>query len=64
MLVRIRFLIARYFVLVSRALAVRQEMWLTTIKALGIKLGCMMPTLALGDVPGIRSVELVVAIIC
>ena len=63
-LVHIRFLIARYLGLVSRALAVRQEMWLATIKALGSKLGRMMPTLALGNVPGIRSVERVVAIIC
>ena len=63
-LVHIRFLIARYLGLVSRALAVRQEMWLATIKALRSKLGRMMPTLALGNVPGIRSVERVVAIIC
>ena len=62
-LVRIRFLIARYLGLISRALAVTQEMWLATIKALGSKLGRMMPTLALGNVPGIRSVEQVVAII-
>ena len=63
-LLHIRFLIARYLGLILRALAVRQEMWLATIKALGSKLGRMMPTLALGNVPGIRSVERVVAIIC
>ena len=63
-LVHIRFLIARYLGLISRALAFRKEMWLATIKALGSKLGRMMPTLALGNVPGIRSVKLVVAIIC
>ena len=63
-LVQIRFLISRCLGLVSRALAVRQEMWLAKIKALGSKLGSMMPTLALGNVPGIRSVERVVAIIC
>ena len=63
-LVHIRFLIARYLELISRALAVRQKMWLATIKELGSKLGRMMPRLALGNVPGIRSVERVVAIIC
>ena len=62
-LVHIRFLIARYLGLISRALEVRQEMWLATIKALSSKLGRMMPTLALGNVPGILSVERVVAII-
>ena len=63
-LVHIRFLIARYLGLISRALVVRQEMWLATIKVLGSKLGRIMPTLALGNVPCIRSVERVVAIIC
>ena len=63
-LVQIRFLIARYLGLVSRALAVRQEMWLATIKSLRSKLLRMMPMIALGNVPGIRSVERVVAIIC
>ena len=62
-LVHIRFLIARYLGLVSRALAVRQEMWLATIKSLGNKLGRMMPMLALGNIPGISIVEQVVAII-
>ena len=52
-LVHIHFLIARYLGLVSRALVVRQDMWLATIKAPGSKLGRMMPTLALGNVPGI-----------
>ena len=52
-LVHISFLIARYLGLVSRALAVRQEMWLPTIKALGSKLGRMMPPLDLGNVTGI-----------
>ena len=62
-LVHICFIIAGCLGLVSRALAVRQEMWIATIKALGSKLGRMMTTLALGNVPGIRSVEQVVAII-
>ena len=62
-LVHIHFLILRCLGLVLRALAVRQEMWLATIKSLGIKLGRMMPTLVLGNVPGIRSVERVLAII-
>ena len=62
-LVHIRFLIARYLGLISRALAVSQEMWLVTIKALGSKLVRMMPTLAFGNVPGIQSVERVVTII-
>ena len=63
-LVHICFHITCYLGLVSGALAVRKEMWLATIKSLGSKLGRMMPTLDLGNVPGIRSVERVVAIIC